>query len=87
MAKETSLSKLQKRADQLEKHNIKLRDLLAQRKDKQKAAEDSLKYYKKRTEQEFHSAVKKATVEMTKTIDELKIENENLKKSMPKTSK
>ena len=47
MAVETSLSKLQKLADKLAKENLKLRDLLAERKEKQESAEKVLDYYKK----------------------------------------
>ena len=50
MAVETSLSKLQKKVAQLEKENLKLRDLLAERKEKQRLAEESLKYYKENLE-------------------------------------
>lgn len=43
---ETSLSRLQKQVIRLEKDNLRLRELLEDRKTKQENAEKSLKYYK-----------------------------------------
>ena len=80
MAVETSLSKLQKQVDKLEKENLKLRDLLAERKEKQKLAEINLKYYKDNIEKIINEAVKKATLEMMKELNRVKEENEHLKR-------
>ena len=80
MAVETSLSKLQKQVEQLEKENLKLRDLLAERKEKQRLAEVSLKYYKENLEKIVTDAVEKATTEMRKELNKLKEENEHLKR-------
>ena len=80
MAVETSLSKLQKKVAQLEKENLKLRDLLAERKEKQRLAEESLKYYKENLEKIVTDAVEKATTEMRKELNKLKEENEHLKR-------
>ena len=80
MAVETSLSKLQKQVEHLEKDNLKLRDLLAERKEKQIIAEKSLKYYKENLEKIVTDAVEKATAEMRKELNKLKEENEHLKR-------
>ena len=80
MAVETSLSKLQKQVDKLEKENLKLRDLLEERKAKQKSAEKSLKHYKDNIEKIINEAVKKATMEMMKELNKLREENEHLKR-------
>ena len=80
MAVETSLSKLQKQVDKLEKENLKLRDLLEERKEKQKVAEDTLKYYKKNIEKIVNDAVEKATKEIMKELNKVKEENEQLKR-------
>ena len=80
MAVETSLSKLQKQVDKLEKENLKLRDLMAERKEKQKLAEINLKHYKENIEKIINEAVKKATNEMMKELTRVKEENEHLKR-------
>ena len=80
MAIETSLSKLQKQVAKLEKENLKLRDLLEERKEKQKLAEINLKYYKENIEKIISEAVKKATNEMMKELNKVKEENEHLKR-------
>ena len=80
MAVETSLSKLQKQVDKLEKENLKLRDLMAERKEKQKLAEINLKYYKDNIEKIINEAVKKATMELMKELNRVKEENEHLKR-------
>ena len=58
---ETSLSRLQKQVTRLEKDNLKLRELLEDRKTKQKNTEKSLKYYKENLEKIVNEAVRKAT--------------------------
>ena len=80
MAVETSLGKLQKQVAKLEKENIKLKDLLEERKEKQKLAEINLKYYKENIEKIINEAVKKATTEMIKELNKVKEENEHLKR-------
>ena len=80
MATETSISKLQKRVEKLEKENLKLRDLLEERKLKQKNAERSLKYYKENIEKIITAAVEKATEEMRSELNKLNEENEHLKR-------
>ena len=80
MAVETSISKLQKQVDKLEKENLKLRDLLAERKEKQNLAENNLKYYKENIEKIINEAVKKATKEMIMELNKVKEENEHLKR-------
>ena len=56
MAVETSLSKLQKQVSKLEKENLKLRDSLAERIEKQKITERLLKYYKENIEKTITEA-------------------------------
>ena len=80
MAVETSLSKLQKQVDKLEKENLKLRDLLAERKEKQKLAEINLKHYKDNIEKIINEAVKKSTMELMMELNKVKEENEHLKR-------
>lgn len=58
---ETSLSRLQKQVTRLEKDNLKLRELLEDRKIKQENTEKSLKYYKENLEKIANEAVRKAT--------------------------
>lgn len=58
---ETSLSRLQKQVTRLEKDNLKLRELLEDRKTKQENTEKSLKYYKENLEKIANEAVRKAT--------------------------
>ena len=78
MAVETSISKLQKQVDKLEKENLKLRDLLAERKEKQKYVEESLKYYKKNIEKIINDAVEKATKEIIVNVNIKMYKNGNL---------
>lgn len=77
---ETSLSRLQKRVTKLEKENLKLRELLNERKTKQENAEKSLKYYKDNIEKIVNEAVEKATKPLIKEINNLRKENEHLKR-------
>lgn len=58
---ETSLSRLQKQVTRLEKDNLRLRELLEDRKTKQENTEKSLKYYKENLEKIVNEAVRKAT--------------------------
>lgn len=62
---ETSLSKLQKRVTEIEKDNAKLRDLLEDRKQKQRNAEKELEYYRKNLEKIVNAAVKKSNRRIT----------------------
>ena len=80
MAVETSLSKLQKQVSKLEKENLKLRDSLAERIEKQRITERLLKYYKENIEKTITDAVQKATSEMLNELNKLKEENEHLKR-------
>ena len=77
---ETSLSRLQKQVTRLEKDNLRLRELLEDRKTKQENAEKSLKYYKENLEKIVNEAVRKATEPLIKEINTLKEENEHLKR-------
>lgn len=77
---ETSLSRLQKQITRLEKDNLRLRELLEERKTKQENAEKSLKYYKENLEKIVNEAVRKATEPLIKEIKVLREENEHLKR-------
>ncbi len=76
---ETSLSKLQKQVDKLQKENLKLRDLLEERKEKQHNAEMSLKYYQENLEIIVEQAIKKATSQIMNELEKVKKENLHLK--------
>lgn len=77
---ETSISKLQNQVIKLEKECTKLRDLLDERKEKQRAAEKSLKYYQNNLEKIVEEAVNKATTPLLEKIEKLEKENNHLKK-------
>ena len=77
---ETALARLQKQVEKLEKENLKLRDLIEERKGKQHLAERTLKYYKENIEKIVNEAVRKATESLTKDINSLREENEHLKR-------
>ena len=69
---ETSLSKLQSKVTKLETENLKLRDLLNDRKMKQINAEVQLKYYKNNLEKLITKEVDKAKNQLIKENEELK---------------
>lgn len=77
MAIEKSISKLQNQVDKLEKDNIRLRDLLAVQKEKNKMLQKQIKYIEKVMEDK----IKKAVIEATKDIIEenIKLKEENAK--------
>ena len=77
---ETTLARLQKQVEKLEKENLKLRESIEERKEKQHLAERSLKYYKENIEKIVNEAVRKATESLTKEINSLREENEHLKR-------
>lgn len=83
---ETSLSKLQNKVTKLEKDNMRLRDLLAERKEKQTLVENELKYYKDNLEKIVAAAVNKATKPLIEEIEKLKKENAKLKGMLNNTS-
>lgn len=77
---ETSLSKLQKQVTKLEKENLKLRDLLANQKEKNKNLLKDMKYLENNIESKIQRAVEKALEDLLKENQKLKEENEHLKR-------
>ena len=77
---ETILSKLQNQVIKLEKDNLKLRDLLAQQKDKNKQLQKSYDYLKKNIESKIEKVIEEKLKELTIENEKLKEENEKLKR-------
>ena len=80
MAAETTLSRLQKQVDKLQKENFKLRELLSHQKDNNESLYKKLKYFEKTMEDKIQKAVMDITLDIMKENEELKKENANLKK-------
>lgn len=74
-----SIAKLQNDVIKLEKENIKLRDLLDERKEKQKSAEKMLEYYKTNLNKIVSKAVNAALETVLNENEELRKENAKLK--------
>ena len=83
---QTSLSRLQNLIIKLEKENVKLRDLLNERKEKQENAENQLYYYKKNIETIVKNAVNKAVEQLINENQQLKLENQRLKSILNNSS-
>ena len=80
MAVETSLAKLQKQVDKLQKENLKLRELLQHQKDNNDSLKSKLRYFEKTMEDKIKKAVMDITSDIMKENEQLKLENVNLKK-------
>lgn len=83
---QTSLSKLQNKVTKLEKENLKLKDLLSERREKQTNVEKMLKYYQDNLNKIVADAVNKATKPLFEEIDKLKKENAKLKSILNNSS-
>lgn len=77
---ETSLSKLQNKVTKLEKENLKLREFLANQKEKNVALQKQIKYMESNIDKKVKIAVKEIVSDLLKENAKLKEENEHLKR-------
>ena len=80
MAVETSLSKLQKQVNKLEKDNDRLRELLNNQKEKNRVLNKKIKNLEKLMEEKVAKAVAEFATDLIKENEKLKEENERMRR-------
>ena len=80
MAMESSLARLQKQVDKLQKENMRLRELLQHQKDNNESLKKKLRYFEKVMEEKIKKSVEAIVNDVLIENEQLKMENANLKK-------